>query len=425
MEKRKKFALPAPITHGLKVTGNVLKKIGEILKKNMMIVALVIAIVVFEIWISALGKNPLLSSVNITNLINQNGFIIILAIGMLLCILTGGNIDLSVGSQVALISGIAGKLMIEAHVNVYLSVILCLLLGIALGAWQAFWIAYMRIPAFIVTLSGMLLFRGIHRVLLNGLTISIFPQKLINLFGIYLPDYLLPAAETPANEVIRQNTIFMVSLIIGIVICLIFMGIKLFSRISRHKKGYKVEAIWLFIIKSLIVCGVIIFVFIMLGLYKGLPVVLITIGFVALIYHFFTTNTVPGRSLYAMGGNEKAAKLSGVNTNRMLFFAYTNMGFLCAVAALISVVRFNSIDPNRGQNLEMDAIASCFIGGASVTGGVGTISGVIIGAIFMGVLNNGMIIVNIDSNWQAAVKGIVLLLAVILDILFHRRATKA
>ena len=407
-------------------TKNISRYLSDILKKNMMLVSLAVVVIVFQIWISSLGKNSLLSPANITNLINQNAYVVILAIGMLMCIITGGNIDLSVGSQVALVGAIAGKLIVDGKFNVYISIIICIIAGILIGAWQGFWIAYMRIPAFIVTLAGMLTFRGIMRVILNGLTISPFPQEIVNLFGSYFPTNLLGEEKILAMSLDERLALqLIVSLAVGIALCLTVILIQVFSRISKHKKGYKTEALWSFIVKIIIVCAALMFLFFSVGQDKGVPVILITLGLIALVYTYFTNNTVPGRNMYAMGGNEKAAKLSGVNTNNVLFFSYVNMGFLAAIAALVCVVRFNSIDPLRGQNYEMDAIASCYIGGASAYGGVGTVGGAIIGAIFMGVLNNGMSIVGIDQNWQAAAKGIVLLVAVIIDILSHRGTSKA
>ena len=328
---------------------------------------------------------------------------------MLLCILTGGNIDLSVGSIVVLVGAIAGTLMVSLHVNIYLSIVLCLLAGLAIGAWQGFWIAYIRIPPFIVTLAGMLLWRGVALLVLNGLTISPFPENYLRYFTSFLP----------ATD--NSTLVFWITAAVGVIAVLVYVISQINDRIKKQKKGYDIGAAGMFFAKLIITSAVVLFLFFLLAQNKGVPVVLIIIAAIVLVYSYFTSNTVPGRYLYALGGNEKAAKMSGVNTNKMLFFAYANMGFLSGVAALMCVARFNSAAPSAGTNYELDAIGSCFIGGASAYGGTGTVSGAVIGAIFMGVLNNGMSIVGIDSNWQRAVKGIVLLAAVVFDVVSKNR----
>ena len=383
-------------------------KAKEALKKNTMLLALVFIMVLFQILIVTGGKGSLFAPTNITNLISQNSYVVILATGMLMCILTGGNIDLSVGSVVALVGALAGTLIVNLKLNIYLSILICLAGGLLIGAWQAFWIAYMRIPPFIVTLAGMLTFRGLALILLNGLTISPFPENYTRLFNSYL------GTGNPAFSVI-----------VGAVVCGVFIAMQVLGRLSKAKKGYQVESWAGLLAKLVIVAGVVMWLFWLLGQDKGIPVVLILLAVVVLAYNYYTSSTVAGRHLYAMGGNEKAARLSGVNTNRTLFFAYANMGFLSAVAALVCVARFNSAAPSAGTNYEMDAIASCYIGGASAFGGVGTVGGAVIGAIFMGVLNNGMSIMGIDANWQRTVKGLVLLAAVIFDVMSKNRKQAA
>lgn len=384
-----------------------MSKILSTLKKNTMLLALIFVMVLFQILITSQGKGSLFAPTNISNLISQNSYVVILATGMLLCIITGGNIDLSVGSIVALVGAIAGTLIVNLKVNVYVSIFICLVIGALIGAWQAFWIAYMRIPSFIVTLAGMLTFRGIALILLNGLTISPFPEEYTKYFNSYIPS--------------NSQSKLTVSIVVAVVICAVIIALQIFSRINKNKKGYDTESIHTTILKMVVLSVVIIFAFWLLGQDKGIPVILILLTALILIYNYYTSNTVAGRHLYAMGGNEKAARLSGVNTNKTLFFAYTNMGFLSAVAALVCVARFNSAAPSAGTNYEMDAIASCYIGGASAFGGVGTIGGSVIGAVFMGVLNNGMSILGIDANWQRTVKGLVLLSAVIFDVMSKKR----
>jgi putative multiple sugar transport system permease protein len=380
------------------------------LKQNMMLFALILLVVLFQILIVAQDKGSFFAPANITNLISQNSYVVILATGMLLCILTGGNIDLSVGSGVALIGAIAGTLIVNMHMNIYLAIVICLLSGIALGAWQGFWIAYVRIPSFIVTLAGMLTFRGLALIILNGVTISPYPEEYKRYFNSFLP-----GGDASASGKMSA------SLAIAAVLCVVFVAVSAYSRIHKQRKQYHVEAFGVALVRTLVICALILAVFWLFGQDKGVPVILITLGVIVAAYHYYTSKTVPGRYLYAMGGNEKAAVFSGVNTNRALFFAYTNMGFLVAVAALICVSRFDSSFPAVGTNYELDAIGACFIGGASAYGGVGTVSGSVIGAVFMGVLNNGMSILGIDANWQRAVKGIVLLAAVIMDVVSRKR----
>lgn len=371
----------------------------EVLKKNTMVFALIIVAIFFTLQ----TDGSLLEPSNITNLISQNSYVVILAVGMLLCILTGGNIDLSVGSIVCLIGALAGKLIVTMQMNIWLAMLICLLVGAAIGVWQAFWIAYVRIPPFIVTLAGMLLWRGVSLIILDGLTISPFPDNYLNLFNSFLPSPKL-------------------ALVIGILISILYAAFVFGKRIVKSKKGYAQNNLLTEIIKVAAVAAVVIAIFSQLSEYKGVPMILILLFVIVAGYTYYTSKTVPGRYYYAVGGNEKAAKLSGVNTNRVYFIAYVNMAVLSAIAALVCVARFNSSAPTAGTNYEMDAIAACFIGGASAYGGIGTVPGVVIGAIFMGLLNNGMSIMGIDSNWQRAVKGLVLLAAVAFDVISKKKA---
>ena len=389
-------------------------KTKEILKKNTMLIALVVIMLLFQVLISAAGKGSLFAPANVTNLILQNSYVVILAVGMLLCILTGGNIDLSVGSVVALVGAIAGVMIVNHKMNVYLTIITCLLMGILIGAWQGFWIAYVRIPAFIVTLAGMMLWRGLALIVLDGLTISPFPDEYLRYFSSFLP-----------GSGAEKSLIFGVTVAVGAVLCAVYVVQQLAERNKKARKNYELAPAGMLWGRLVLICAVAMALSFLLGKNKGIPVVLILLGVIVLVYSYYTQNTVPGRYLSAMGGNEKAAKLSGINTNRTLFFAYTNMGFLSAVAALVCIARFNSAAPSAGTNYELDAIGACYIGGASAYGGTGTIGGAVIGAIFMGVLNNGMSILGIDSNWQRAVKGLVLLAAVVFDVLSKKRSTKA
>lgn len=378
-------------------------------KRNSLLIALVLVMIFFEVLIQSTDKGSLFSPQNFTNIIYQNSYVIILAVGMLFLIIGCGNIDLSVGSIVALIGAVAGVLMVNNEYNIYMSMAICILLGIVIGAWHGFWIAYIRIPSFIVTLAGMLLFRGLALIVLDGITINPFPYEYLQLFTSFVP----------ANRADAYATTVAVTMVI---VAIYVIGV-LYGRISKLKKGYEVEPLSGFLFKHVIVLAALIASSLLLAQNKGIPVILVLIAAVVIIYAFIANKTVVGRRIYALGGNEKAAKLSGVNTNRLLFLSYVNMGLLAAVAALVCVARFNSASPMAGTGYELDAIGSCFIGGASAYGGVGTVGGAVIGAIFMGVLNNGMSILGVDANWQKAVKGLVLLVAVVVDVMSKKRVT--
>jgi putative multiple sugar transport system permease protein len=331
---------------------------------------------------------------------------------MTLCILSGGNIDLSVGSVSAFIGAVAGTLIINMKMDVGLAIFICLLIGIAIGVWQGFWIAYLRIPAFIVTLAGMLMFRGLTIAMLKGLTLSPFPEKFQQISAGFIPDMFKGLG-------ISLN---ITALMVGAIISVIYVIFQFKKRAEQKRYGFEVITMPLFIMKIILVLiGINLFAY-WLAAYKGLPIILVLIGILVFVYSFFTTKTVPGRYIYAMGGNEKAAKLSGINTNKVLFFTYVNMAFLAAVAGIVFAARLNAASPQAGINFELDAIAACFIGGASAYGGIGTVTGSIIGALVMGVLNNGMSIMGVGSDMQMIIKGFVLLVAVAFDVLSKNRA---
>lgn len=403
----------------------------NMLKRNTLLIALILVMILFEIAIQSTGHGSLFSPSNFTNIIYQNSYVIILAVGMLFLIIGCGNIDLSVGSIVALVGAVAGVLMVNNEYNIYMSMALCLLLGVVIGAWHGFWIAYIRIPSFIVTLAGMLLFRGLALIVLDGITINPFPADYLTMFTSYFPSFGpgyfqeqlasgLSRAEVRAG---MSAIVFSKTMTVTAVIVIAYLVGIIYSRVSKIKKGYEVVPLYAFLFQHVLALAAIIASCILLGENKGIPVILILIAVVVIVYAFIANKTVVGRRIYALGGNEKAAKLSGVNTSRLLFLSYVNMGLLAAVAALVCVARFNSASPMAGTGYELDAIGACFIGGASAYGGVGTVGGAVIGAIFMGVLNNGMSILGIDANWQKAVKGLVLLAAVVTDVMSKKRVT--
>nr|WP_022766289.1 multiple monosaccharide ABC transporter permease [Butyrivibrio sp. XPD2006] len=379
------------------------------LKKNTMVFVLVIVLAFF----SFMTGGAILLPMNVSNLISQNAYVFVLATGMLLCILTGGNIDLSVGSVVCFVGAVGATLMMNLGVPVWLAIIIMIGIGTAIGAFQGFWIAFVRIPPFIVTLAGMLIYRGLSNVVLNGLTVSIKDQtSFVNLFGgganCYIPDFL------------GGGSLNLTCLFAGILGATIYVILQVSGRIKKKNSGYELENIVTFTIKTAVLAAVLVAFAYRLAQHKGIPSVLIWVLIVVFVYGYITSNTTIGRYFYAVGGNEKATKLSGIDTNKVYFLAYTNMGFLAALAGMITIARLTSAQPTYGQNYEMDAIGSCFIGGASAYGGIGTVPGVIVGAVLMGVINLGMSLMGVDANMQKVVKGIVLLAAVIFDVVSKR-----
>jgi len=386
-------------------------QLKNILSKYALLLVLLTTMGIFQLLLP--DGVSLFSPHNLNNLIVQNSYVVILAIGMLLCIISGGNIDLSVGSIVILVGAFAGLLIVEWGINPHLAILVCLGIGVLLGSWQAFWIAIVGIPAFIVTLAGMLTFRGVALIFMGGRNIGPFPVEYTSIFNSFLPVHWF----TEPTEEFR----FISTLMIGVVISVIIMSQKLFSYVQRKRKGYAVGNIAIEMTYTFFICAAITFVFHQLGHHNGMPAVLAIIGLIFIIYNYFTQNTIWGRHLYAMGGNAKAARLSGINTKKILFFAYANNGFLASVAALVVVARFNQAGTQAGMGFELDAIAACFIGGASASGGVGRVGGVVIGAIFMGVLNMGMSLLGADINLQRVINGLVLLAAVTFDVVSKQR----
>ena len=386
-------------------------KVMNWLQKNTMILILVL-VVLFFTWQTG-GK--ILLPQNITNLIAQNAYVFILATGMLLCILTGGNIDLSVGSVVCF-TGAVGALLMATGMNMWLAVVVMLVIGLIIGGLQAFCIAYVHVPPFITTLAGQLIFRGLSNVILNGRTQTVSIQAFKDIFGggatCYVPDLL------------GGNGINLLCVVVGVLACAAYLLVTFRNRANRAKKGYSLEPIVPVIVRSLVIVAVVMFVMVKMAQYKGIPSALIWVVLVVAVYAYITSKTKMGRYLYAVGGNEKATKLSGIDTRKVYFFAYTNMGFLAALAGILTIARMASAQPTYGDSYEMDAISSCFIGGASAYGGVGTVPGVIIGAVLMGVINLGMSVMGIDQNFQKVVKGAVLLAAVIFDVVSKQNESK-
>jgi len=386
------------------------ENVMEFVKKYTMIIVLIL-VTAFFAWKTG-GK--ILLPQNINNLIAQNAYVFVLATGMLLCILTGGNIDLSVGSIVCFVGAVGATLMENKGVNVWLAVIVMLLVGLAIGAWQGFWIAFVHVPPFITTLAGMLVFRGLSNVVLNGMTISIKNETFIRLFG--------GGAECYIPDLFGNGTFNVTCMIAGGIAVALFAVIQMKGYLTKKAKGYETGSFTALIIKTVILGAVILWFAFSLSRYKGIPTALVWVLVIVLIYGYITSMTTTGRYFYAVGGNEKATKLSGINTKNVYFLAYANMGLLAALAGMLTIARMTSAQPTYGQNYEMDAIGSCFIGGASAYGGTGTVPGVIVGAVLMGVINLGMSIMGVDANYQKVVKGLVLLAAVIFDVMSKKRS---
>ena len=375
------------------------------LGKNGIFIALLAVIVLFSI----LTNGILLRPQNISNLIVQNGYILVLAIGMVMVIIAG-HIDLSVGSVAAFVGACSGVFAVTWGMPWWLAVVLSLLIGALVGAWQGFWIAYVGIPAFIVTLAGMLIFRGLALVVLGNANIGSFPTEyrglgngfVSGLFGDTDPDLMTLGVGAAA------------------IVLLITQQVR--TRVARTKYGQEGEPFTWFVVKLVLISLAIGFFAYALATYKGIPVTLIILAVLVLIYGIVMNRSVFGRHIYAIGGNRHAAELSGIKTRRVDFWLFVNMGFLAALAGLIFTARLNLAGPKAGDGFELEAISAAFIGGAAVQGGVGTIGGAIIGGLIIGVLNNGMSIMGIGIEWQQAVKGLVLLLAVAFDVYNKRRS---
>ena len=383
-------------------------KLQDILKKYTMVFALIAVIIFF--YASTSGK--ILYPQNINNLISQNAYVFVLAAGMLLCILTGGNIDLAVGSVVCFVGGI-GAVMMDKNINVWVAVVVMLVGGVLVGIWQGFWIAYVKVPPFIATLAGMYAFRGLANVVMKGFAIGVRNETFLNVFGgganCYVPDFF------------NGGDLNITCMVAGILVALIYVAFTVKKRMSAKAKGYETESLSTVIPKMVVICAAVIWIFYKLAQYQGIPAGLIWIAVVLVAYGYITSKTTVGRYLYAVGGNEKATRLSGIDSRKIYFFAYINMGLMAGLAGILTIARAANAQPTFGQGYEMDAIAACFIGGASAYGGEGGIFGVIIGAVLMGVINQGMSIMGMSANYQSVVKGIVVLVAIIFDVLSNKK----
>jgi putative multiple sugar transport system permease protein len=367
-----------------------------------MTISLLVIMALFEL----LTNGALLQPLNLTNLLLQNSYIVVMALGMLL-VIVAGYIDLSVGSVCGFIGALAAVLMVQHGWAPIPAVLACLAAGALIGAAQGWLVAYARIPSFIVTLGGMLVFKGLSLALLAGESVGPFPDTFQRLSSGFIPDLFHGAA------------LHVLSLVLGVALALLLIVLDLRARARALQHHMEVEAPAVFSVRHLAVTAAIIFLCWSLASYKGLPNVLVLMALLMALYHFVSARTTVGRRIYALGGNEKAARLSGIDTPRLTF---VNMGALAALAGLVFAARLNTATPKAGQGFELDVIAACFIGGASASGGVGKVIGAVIGAFIMGVMNNGMSILGIGIDYQQVIKGVVLLAAVFVDVHNRNRA---
>lgn len=375
----------------------------QMFKSNIREYGMVIALISIVLFFEIVSNGVLLQPLNVTNLIQQNSYILVLAIGMLL-VIVAFQIDLSVGSIAAFVGAISAILMVDNHIGVVPGVLISLLVGGLAGAFHGYWIAYFRIPAFIVTLAGMLIFRGLTMTALEGQSKAPYPEVFQKMSNGFVPD------------VFSGATLHMTTLVVGVILTLIYIYFELSHRKAKQEYNFDVIPVP-FLAAKLIFVGVAINWFMyLLASYKGIPNVLILLFVLIVVYTFITTKTVVGRHIYALGGSEKAAKLSGVKTERIVFWVFVNMGVLAALSGLVFAARLNAATPKAGMGFELDAIAACFIGGASTAGGIGVVMGAIIGGLVMGVMNNGMSLIGVTIDMQQTIKGLVLLLAVAFDI---------
>ena len=408
-----------------------LRNVVQSLGRGGLFVALLIAVLFFQITSNGVMLKPL----NVTNVFLQNGYILVMALGMLLIIVIG-HIDLSVGSVAGFLGAIAAVLMVGAPlpiignlpvVDPIIAVALTLIVGGLIGVWQGAWVAYLRVPSFIVTLAGMLLFRGATLFMLGGQPVGPFPESFRAISSGFIPEVIGTVKDPfgtgdpgiaigPLVLPFGGGDLQLTTLVLGVLISafIVFLGIR--SRREQTKYGFSVSSQSQFWLRNLLIIAGVMFIAYRLAGYKGLPMVALIAFLLIGFYMFLTLRTVVGRRIYAVGGNAKAAMLSGVNSKRMVFLTFINMGVLAALGGMIIAARFNSATPKAGYGFELDVIAATFVGGASAYGGVGTVAGTVIGALFFGLLNIGMGIMSIPIDYQFMIKALVLLVAVYFDV---------
>lgn len=377
------------------------------LKQYGMIIALLLIYAIF----AGLSDFRNVSAMNVNNLIMQNSYVIILSLGMLLCCLTG-NVDLSVGSVVAFAGAVAAIMIVDYHMPIIAAVMVAIAIGAIVGVWQGMFISVLGVSPFIVSLANMLVFRGLAMVVLNGQTKGPLPESFTFIGAGYLPTFFVHIGGVKLE---------LLSLLAGLLISLFIIFMEVRSRRNKVKHGFLVPAMANSVVKVLLGVAIVNFFTVKLAMYMGLPMVLLIVLILVMFYAFVTTRTVPGRQIYAVGGNKKAAALSGIKTNRVMFWIYVNMGILAGLAGVVLAARNASATPKAGDGFEMDAIAACYIGGTAVAGGVGTVTGAVVGALIMGVLNNGMSLLGWSVDVQRVIKGLVLLAAVAVDLALKKK----
>lgn len=383
------------------------KTVNLDMKQYGMFLALVAIYIIFALLTG--GKN--LSPANINNLVMQNGYVVILAVGMLLCVLTG-NIDLGVGSVVAVTGSAAGIILVDYKMNMWMAIACALLIGLIVGMFAGFFIAYLNIPPFVVTLATMLMGRGLTYTMLQAQTKGPLPNDFVFIGAGFLPTIKVPFG---------SGTIDLISIGIAIIATIAVILAEVKSIATKKKYGFALNPLWQIAIKDGVLLFIIWFFFFKLACWNGIPFVLLIMALLVALYAFITDKTVAGRQIYALGGNRKAAQLSGIDTRKVFFWVYVNMGVLSSIAGIVLAARNASATPKAGDGFEMDAIASCYIGGAAVAGGAGTIVGAVVGAFVMGILNNGMSLYGWTTDIQKIVKGLVLLGAVTVDVISKRK----
>jgi putative multiple sugar transport system permease protein len=381
--------------------------LGHFLKQHLREYGMLLSLVAIMAFFQYLTDGTLLQPLNLTNLVLQNSYIVVMALGMLL-VIVAGHIDLSVGSVCGFIGALAAVLMVQYEWSPVPATLVCIAAGAAIGALQGWFVAWFKIPSFIVTLAGMLVFKGLALALLQGQSVGPFPDVFQRLSSGFIPDPL-------GGEELRTT-----SLLLGVAVAALAAGLGWRSRRYELQHGMEVEPAPLFALRHAALSSAIVALSWLMASYKGLPNVLIIMAVLTVAYDFLTHRTTLGRRLYALGGNEKAARLSGIRTERLAWLSFVNMGVLAALAGLMFAARLNTATPKAGVGFELDVIAACFIGGASASGGVGKVMGAVIGAFVMGVMNNGMSILGIGIDYQQVIKGGVLLAAVFLDV-YNRR----
>lgn len=392
--------------------GSVLRAALTYLTGQFRQLGLFMALIVIVLLLQGLTHGVTLSPRNVSNLVVQNSYILILAIGMVMVIIAG-HIDLSVGSVVAVIGALAGVLNNKLDLPWLPTILLCLLAGALVGAWQGFWIAYFKIPAFIVTLGGMLAFRGLAQILLRNTQISPFDERFRAIGAGFLPDL------GGGTSYLEPLTMI---LAVASVVALVVQGVR--ARRARARNGLTLEPVAWYAVKTAFTVVLVLGIAWQLASYRGTPVVLVILGVLVVAYSAVMANSVFGRQVYSIGGNLRAAELSGVNTRRTSFLLFVNIGVLSALAGLVFTAQLNLAGPSAGDGFELDAIAAVFIGGAAVSGGIGTVGGAIVGGLIIGILNNGMTILGVGTEWQEFIKGLVLLAAVAFDVWNKRRAAR-